>query len=355
MNQSLFYKDKPLFGLDIGTNSIKVMQISLMNKKTTSRDILGHGSIKYNKDSVSKDGVLEKPELIAQAVVELFNNKLVGEINTRRVALSVPVAKTYNKVLNLPNMPLKTLPEAIRFETEQYIPVPIDDLYTDYNITKKDDSGYELFVSAAPKKLIDSYLNVMKLLGLETVAIETTINASSRLVKQAEHTDVPTILIDLGSQSVDITIFDKQIIVTGTVIGGGDDFTKLIAKGLDVSEQVAYKIKSKYGLLVSKKQNHIKEALDPILQSIVKEIKRMIRYYEDRNSTEHKIDQIITMGGGANLPGLSEYLTDALRLPARMCNPWTHLNYGKLQPPNETEKTMYITVAGLALINPKET
>lgn len=354
MNQKYFYTDSPIFGLDIGTSSIKVMQIGPKNVKLKKRSIIGHGAIKYDKSSVDKDGVLKQPETIAKAINELFNKNIVGAINTRRVALSVPVAKTYNKVLNLPLMPLKALPEAVKFESEQYIPASIDDLYIDYNITKKDNKGYELFVSAAPKKIIDSYLVVMELLGLETVGVETTINASSRLVSQAEHTDVPTILIDFGSKSVDITIYDQQLVVTGTVTGGGDNFTQLIAKNLDVNEQIANTIKNKYGLLVSKKQQEILKALEPILELIVKEIKKMVRYYEDRTSTGHKIDQIITMGGGANLPGLSEYLTNALRLPTRMCNPWNNLNFDKLQPPNETEKTMYITVAGLALINPKD-
>ena len=92
------------------------------------------------------------------------------------------------------------------------------------------------------------------LLGIEIGILETTISAASRLVAHAELNDIPTILIDFGSLSVDMTIYDKQIIVTGTVSGGGETFTELIAKKLDVSLQVAHTIKTKYGLGVSKKQ-----------------------------------------------------------------------------------------------------
>ena len=80
----------------------------------------------------------------------------------------------------------------------------------------------------------------------------------------------------------------------------------------------------------------------------------MIRYYEERSTTDRKISQIVTMGGGANMPGLSEYLTNSLRLPARMCDPWQNLSFNGLQLPNTSEKTMYITSTGLAMINPKE-
>ena len=353
MNQNLLYKDKPLFGLDIGTSSIKVMQIVPQKNAKMPKRVSGYGSIQYDQSAIV-DGVISQPDLVAKAVKELFDSSIVGDITTRRVAMSLPVAKTYNRVLTLPKLKPKELYEAVRLEAEQYIPVAIDDLYLDYDITSTTDSSTEVLLSAAPKNIVDSYSSLAELLGLEIVALETTISASGRLVGNAENNDVPTILVDCGSLSVDITVYDKQLIVTGTIAGGGDTFTELIAKKLDVSNQIAHTIKTKYGIAFSKKQSEIVEAIEPILSSLIKEIKKMVRYYEERDETDVKIGQVITLGGGANLPGLSEYLTDKLRLPARMCDPWTNIDFAKFQPPNEIEKTMYITVAGLALIDTKE-
>ncbi len=349
MNTGLFYKDKPLFGLDIGTSSIKVMQIEGQGK---TKSIVGYGVTNYDQVAI-KDGVIENAEILAKATKELFEKSLVGEITTRRAALSIPVARTYNRVMNLPPMNRRDLDEAVRLEAEQYIPVPIDDLYIDFSITAQTKEGFELLAVAAPRRIVDSYLAFTELLGFEVCVLETTISASSRLVAHSESDDVPTILIDFGSVSVDITIFDKQLIVTGTVAGGGDTFTELIAKKLDVSSQVAHTIKTKYGLSVSKKQKDIQDALHPILASLTKEIRKMVRYYDERTGSEGKIGQIITMGGGANMPGLSEHITSELRLPTRMCNPWANLDFGKLQPPSSIEKSMYVTAAGLSLVNPK--
>lgn len=350
MNTGLFFKDEPLFGLDVGSSSVKVMQIST---DTKHQHIIGYGVADYDSAAI-KDGVIENPEAIAKAVKKLFEKGLIGEIETRRAALSIPVARTYNRVMNLPKMNKKDLDQAVRFEAAQYIPVQIDDLYIDYNITAQKKDGLELLAVAAPKRIIDSYMIFADLLGIEPSIMETTISASSRLVAHSERGDIPTILIDFGSLSVDMTIYDKQLIVTGTVAGGGETFTDLISQKLEVSQQVAHTIKTKYGLGVSKKQHDIEEALKPILASLSKEIRKMIRYYNERTETENRIGQIITMGGGANMPGLSEYITNELRMACRMCNPWNNLSFGKLQPPNEIEKSMYITAAGLALINPKD-
>ncbi len=350
MNKILFYKDKAVFGLDIGFSSIKVMQIERVGKK---RVVGGYGVVNFDPSAVV-DGVIKNPELLAKSAYELFKKNLVGDITTRRVALAIPAVRTFNRTVQLPKMGRKQLDQAIRLEAEQYIPLPLDSLYLDYEIIRQTDEALELLVVATPRTIIDSYISWIRLIGLEVAAIETTIGSGSRLFVQAEDSSVPTVLIDFGSVSSDITVYDQTLVVTGTVPGGGDSFSSLIADSLNVTKQEAHVIKTKYGLGVSKKQKEISDSLSPLLEQHLKEIRRMIRYYEERSDTDRKIGQVVTMGGGANMPGLSEHLTNQLRLPVRMCSPWQKLNFGGLQPPSSVEKSMYITVAGLSLIEPGE-
>lgn len=326
------------------------MQAELVNNRQI---VSGYGVTSIDPAALT-DGVITDPESIAKAAHELFSKNIIGEITTRRAAVAVPASRTFNRSITLPAMDLKDVAEAVKLEAEQYIPMPIDELYMDYSIISNTPKQIELLAVAVPKKLVDSYMTLMQMLGLETVLLETSIGAAGRLFVHAEQSDVPTVLIDLGSLSSDITIFDKTLIVTGTVSNGGDDFTKLIADNLKVSQQEAHVIKTKYGLGVSKKQTEIIESLKPMLIQLSKEIRRMIRYYEERSNTKNKIGQIVTMGGGANMPGLSEYLTNELRLPVRMCDPWQHMDFAGLQPPNSIEKSMYVTVSGLALASPRE-
>lgn len=347
--KTFFYTDKPIFGLDIGFSSLKVMQISAGKRKAIS----GYGVTDFDS-SVIKDGIIINPESLAKSVYELFSKHIVGEITTNRVAVTVPVAKTFTRTITVPRLSAKELNEAVRTEAEQYTPVPIDNLYMDYSVVKKTDKEMELLIMAIPKKIIDSYMDFVTLIGLEPVAFETTIGAGARLFVHAEQSDVPTVLMDFGSISTDITIYDKGLVVTGTVPGGGDTFTDRIAQQLNISKQQAHTIKTEYGLSMSKKQAAIMGALEPDLASLLKEVRRILRYYEERSGGKNSIKQIVSMGGGANMPGLSEYMTNKLRLPVRMCDPWHKLSFNGLQPPNITEKSMYVTVTGLALINSKE-
>ncbi len=351
--QSLFYRDKPLFGLDIGFSTIKAMQLEDDPKGKTS--VVGYGVYDFD-DSAIKDGIIVDYEKLAQAAVTLFESNIIGTITTRRVAATIPASKAYSRVISLPaKLSKKEQDEAVRLEASQYIPIPVEELYLDYSVTQKGPENNEVLVVGVPKKIVDSYMKFFEVIGLEVCALETTISAASRIITRVEDSDeIPTILIDLGSLSVDLTVFDKNLVVNGTIPGGGDDFSNRIAEKLGIDKTEANTVKTKYGLGVSKHQAVIRDALKPQLDSLIKEIRRVVRYYEDRTEGKTSIGQIITMGGGANMPGLVDYLTDNLRIPTRMCSFWSEFDVGKLQPPAEASRSIYVTVAGAAITDPAE-
>lgn len=347
---STFYRDKPVFGFDLGFSSIKIMQLDMSAKRPS---VVGYGYATYESKAM-KQGVIVDPEEIAKSVYQLISNDTIGVIDTRRVVSAVPVSRSYNRVLSLPVMSKSEVEATIKLEAEQYIPVPTEELYLDYQIGEIKDEMMEVLLVAAPRKIIDSYMVLCELLGLELALIETSINASTRLVMHAEETDVTTLIIDFGAVSTDLSIFDSVLRVTGTVAAGGDQITDRIAKKLQLTRQQASTIKTKHGIHASKKQAEIREAVEPILNKLVDEVKRIDRFYQDRSNAKKKIEQVIILGGGANMPGLADYLTDKIRIPARMCNPWLNIDFGNLQPPHQLEKTLYATASGLALIKPEE-
>lgn len=353
---SNFYHDRPLFGIDIGHGSLKVFQSTGMPLDVHSKrkpEIIGYGTTLFDK-AAQKDGIIVQPEIIAKATFDLFDKKLVGDITTRRAAMSIPAYRTFTRSIELPKISPGEIDAAVQLEAEQYISAPLEELYLDYEIIRQTENSLELLMVAVPNNIVNSYLDLAQLLGLESILIEPTLSSSARLFSLDKQKDLATIIIDFGSLSSDISIIDKRTLVTGTVQGGGQNFTNLIQKELNVSEKEANIIKTRYGLGLSKRQKDITKALDSTLEQIIKEIKRMIRYYEERYGNERPINQILTLGGGANMPGLSEYLINYLRIPVRHSEPWHYFDAKGLSLPNNAEKPMYSTVAGLSMANPKK-
>lgn len=346
-SKTYFFEDRPVFGLDIGRSSLRVMELD--NRRAIPK-LVGYGTASFDSAAIV-DGVIEKPELIAKAAQDLFRHNLVGDITTRRVAVALPVAHAFTRAMPAPDLSAKETNEAVRTEAEQYIPAAVDDLYLDYSHSAATN---ELFLVGMPKRIVDSYLDLTRLLGLETVLMETSIGASAELFAKDKQSGEPSLLIDFGTESADITVYKGGLLVSGTVALGGAKITELIAQALDVTPREAGIIKAKYGLNASKKQTQIRGALEPLLNLLIKEIKRTIRYYEERSGTKQGINQVLIMGGGANMPGLAEYLTDALRLAVRAFDPTPYINFGHLQPFSLTERMSYVTAAGLSMTNPRE-
>lgn len=346
----LFYEDKPLFGMDIGHDSIRVIQFETASQKPR---LLGYGSVVFDPSAV-KDGVIIKPELIAKSAVRLFSHGLIGEISTNRAAVGMTASRIFTRAVQLPKMNSKDIDEAVKTEIEQYLPMAINDLYLDYSIIKEDETGTEVFVEAVGKNIVDSYLVLTRLLGVEAILFDTSIGANARLFSIDEQSDLPSVLVDFGAEYTGITVYNHGLVVTGSIAFGGEDITALIAGALEITPRDAIVFKSKYGLSASKVRKHVVAALEPSLELLIREIRRTIRYYEQRYPKEKSISQIVTMGGGANMPGLADYLTEKLRLPSRTLDMTSHFEFGHLHTIHAAEHMTYVTAAGLALTNPNE-
>jgi len=317
--------------------------------------VTAYGSIDVDPMELQKSFDSDGKYLTEQLQLLLTKNTF-GKLHTDHVVVSMPTARTYSRSITLPSdLNGKVIDDAVRIEAEQYIPIPMSQLYIDYEVTNHDASSISALLCAVPQRLVDVCVISCAALGLKVVMVEAGMSAVARLLKQTENGGLATIIVDIGSSSTDVAILDEgSIRVTGGVPVGGNTFTLDISNRMKVPLETAHQLKVLNGINKSPQQAGIKHALDPSLKRIVAEIKKIIRYYQERVTTAHKIEQIIIVGGGSTVPGLGDYFTDSLVLAARVASPWQVLNFGKLPQPAKQFKARYITAAGLATVDPKE-
>lgn len=354
MGNLKFYRDEPLFGLDIGHSSLKAIQLSIVEGKTPQ--ILGYGSSNFESTAI-ENGVITKPDMLGSAMHELFEKNLVGSFNSRRVACSLPTSRTFSRPMKVPaGMDHAQIIDAIKLEAEQYIPIPLNNLYLDYEISTQGPKDIELLLVAVSKNIVDSYHRTLEALQLEPVAFEPTINAASRIVKIIEKTKAePAIIVDMGSITSDVAVYDKTLLVTSTISTGGDSLTDLIASNLHMTRQQAVILKNEYGISYSERQQRIINAIKPSLSTLISGIEKSIRYFaEHAAKSGSQITQVITVGGASVMPGLNQYLSKELRLPVHSLDPWQTISFNKLPMPEQADRAGYIIAAGEALVNPAE-
>lgn len=344
-----FYRDKPIIGLDISQTGIKLMAVD-----TKKLLVLGYGSADLDPIKAQKALNGEETAYLTEELRALLGKKLVGVLPSDHVVVGVPTARSFARTFTIPTSAEKTLKDAIEIEVDQYIPMPMNLLYVDYEIVSRTKDELTIMMCAIPRTLIDSVLEMTAGAGLSVTMIEPGINAAARLLEATEEGHLPTVIVDIGPATTDIAILDGTIRVTGGLGIGGNTFTLDIAKKLDVALENAHQLKVLNGLSSGPRQAKLAAALKPSLQRIVSETKKVMRYYNERLGSGRKLEQVLVVGGGSNVPGIGEYFTNELIMPARVASPWQQLDFGKLPQPAKQFRPRYITVAGLASVKPEE-
>ncbi len=348
MSNILFHKDKPIIGIDISHTGIKVMFAD--PKKLT---VHGYGSIEI--DPKELQNCLQKNDTyLEDKIKELFKNNIIGKVPLTDAVVGIPTSRTFSRTFSIPLKNESDIENAVELEADQYIPVPTSSLYLDYEVIKKTDKSAVVLMSAVQKNIVDNVVQSLKNSDINPIAIIPSINAVAKILKQTEEGHLPTVIVDISQTSTDIAILDGSIRVTGSVGIGGNNFTVDIAKKLDTSLENAHQLKVSQGLSAGPRQQKIMRALNPSLSRITDETKKVMRYYSERLNGEQKLEQIIIVGGGSNIPGIGEFFTNDIIMPARVASPWAELDFGKLKAPEKQFRARYIAATGLALTTSEE-
>ena len=341
----LFHKDKPIIGLDISQTGIKVMAID-----TQKWLVLGYGSADLDPVKIQKS-IEGGDDYLGDSLRMLLTEKIVGTLPSTQVVVGIPSNRSFSRTFTLPAKAEHSLSDAVEVEVDQYIPIPFSSLYVDYEVIERTKEQITAVMAAVPKVLVDNVLAAVERAELEPVMVEPGINAVARLLEHTEEGHLSTLIVDIGPATTDIAVLeDSAIRVSGGLGIGGNTFTLDIAKKLNVTLENAHQLKVLSGINAGPRQAQIVRALSPSLERITAEIKKVMRYYSERIADGHKIEQVLVVGSGSNVPGIGDYFTNELVMAARTASPWQRLDFGSLPQPHKQFRPRYITVAGLASV-----
>ncbi len=158
------------FGLDIGTDSIKVVQVSF-DKQSVS--LLSAGMIKSPPNGLSSDSDKDLVAM-AEAIKKLKSD---SNITVNEVSVSLPERFAFTQVFEFPKMSDDELTQAIPWEAENLLPHPLSAVNLDWEIYENNETGkadkVRVLLIASPKDLVDKYLKMLKLANLIPVSMET--------------------------------------------------------------------------------------------------------------------------------------------------------------------------------------
>ena len=325
---SNIYRDYTAVGLDVSDFSIKLAKLK---KKGAGGVLESHNRISM-PGGVIEEGKIKKEKELSELIKKTISEAKGKKIKTPFAVCSLPEQHAFIKLIQIPMMTMKEAEKAIKWEMESNIPFSLNEVYLDYHIfPPKDGSNHiDVLISAIPKNLVDQYLKVLNSAGVEPIAFEIESTAIIRSLIKRCFSPEPALIIDLGFARTSFIIFvGKSIRFTSSIPVSNFQMINDIAKETGLSFNDAQQLKIKAGLDASKEKGKIFNALVLSVNKIINKIDDCRNFYKEHRHKESKypadITKIILCGGGANLNGLTQYLSSRLKIPVSLGNPWVNI------------------------------
>lgn len=281
---------KPIFGLDIGYKSMKLVQVKGKGRNT---HLVGAIEVPLPPSTLNKDGIKNKEklvEIIHQAMREAKPHAITAKI----VSSALPESLVFTKILDLPKMTTTELNKNIPYQATEFFPIPATETYMDWQTVGQNipNNTIEVLVVAAPKLLANSLAEVINQTGLELMGLETKPMAVSRALI-GDATGGPCLIIDIGAITTCLTCYDQQTIkLTSTAAIGGDNLQTDFAGSI---------------------------------KKLASEIIHLMKYYQNRLGQAQVFRQTLLAGGGASIDKVPETLESLTKIRTFVGNPQIQL------------------------------
>lgn len=306
------------FSLDIGTNSMRIVQL--------------YGNAKSGW-TLSKYAYIPIEEKLTQDVSELGKKRLgeaiLGAVNqagikTKNVAVGLPASKTFTSIVETETLPEKELGKAFKYEIDKYVPMSLSDAKADYVIlgpSPNDPAKTEVLVSSVAKEYAESTMEMIEKTGLNIIAMEPEPLAMARSLAIPGAMDA-TLIVDFGEKSTDLVIvYKSQPRLVRSVPGGFGQLVKALAGGLGVRDDQARQFILKFGLAEDKVEGQVFRTLAPSLDTYAGELAKSVRFFQTKY-LNGKVGGIVLSGYASMIPLFAEYMEAKTGVPTMKGNPW---------------------------------
>lgn len=346
----VFGKKKGVAGLDIGSSSIKMVELD------GKADSLSLVSLGYEnlKDDTIVDGQIMDLTVVSDVIQNICSNH---QVNAEKVVTGVSGHSVIIKNIVLPPMSRDELEESIDWHAEEHIPYDLADVSLDYQITASNSESTNVLIAACKRERIDNLRQAVQLAGKEPVCIDVDTFALQNCYEVNYQPDDSQVvaLLNIGASTMNVNIVrGTRSLFTRDITVGGSQFTDVLQRNLGLSFQQAEAVKRGVSHAVEGiEEKSIEPLMNNVTETVAMEIQKTFDFY--RATTEDNqtvVQKILISGGGSKLSGLAQDLSARLELRVEVLDPFRNIKVDsrKFDPDYLSEIMPEMAVAvGLAM------
>jgi type IV pilus assembly protein PilM len=310
------------FGLDIGTTSIRLVEL---RGSGPIRTLVKYAYVPIDSKIVLSDAKSDQQRL-GQAITELLNR---AHMSTRNVAVGIPSQKVFTTLADFDALPLDELAKSIKYQADSLIPTPLEESKLDWQLlgdSPKEQGKVEVLLSSVPNSFIEQRLDLLEGLGLNVIAFEPDNLAMARALLPRDVT-VPQMVIDVGHKSADLVItMNGEPRLTRAIPTGIEAIIRAAAQNLNIDDKQAQQFVFKFGLSKDKLEGQIYQAILSTVELLMSEIEKSIKFFQSRYGNV-QIERIIVTGGASALPEFPLYVANKFSMNVEIGNSWRNVAF----------------------------
>ncbi|QQS23071.1 type IV pilus assembly protein PilM [bacterium] len=347
MRLNILQKKHHYIGLHINNHAIKALQFDISASKNSVR---AYTNVPMPKGMIVNDDFTDV-DALAGLIERSLDHPQHGSFSTKRVIVALPESKSFVRIIPMQNMTDSEIGNAILFEAESYIPLPMDQVYYDWQILERKPTGVEVLVIASPRAYVDRYITVLEKAGLKIAGIETEAQSVARALVPTKIKE-PILIADIDAfKTALVMVQDGTLQFTSSIPIAGNIFTERLAKAASVAAPEAEKIKRQFGFSNTVEYPNLKLQMLPAMEDLAAEIRNILKFHYDHHETH--IGTLLLTGGGAKLQHIGESLEPLLEqyapLKVLVSNPLEHIPNLHENALGPYEALSFVTAIGLAL------
>lgn len=346
----LFGKKKRVAGLDIGSSSVKMVEL---DGKPNSLNLVSLGFENLPSDTII-DGQIMELNTVSDVIQNVCNNH---QIEASQVVTGVSGHSVIIKNIVLPAMSSEELEESIDWHAEEHIPYDLADVSLDYQVTANSEDSTNVLIAACKRERIDNIKQAIQLAGKQPVVIDVDTFALQNCYEanyDPADSDVVT-LLNIGASTMNVNIVKgTRSLFSRDITVGGSQFTDVLQRSLGLNFQQAEAVKRGVANAAPEvEEKSIEPLMNNVTEVVAMEIQKTFDFYRaTTDDNETQVQKILISGGGSKLAGLAQDLSHRLELPVEVLNPFRkiYIDQNKFDPDYIKEIVPEMAVAvGLAM------
>lgn len=349
-------KVEAVLAIDIGTTGVKLCVGVLQGRQLRVERLV---ETPLPPDAVREGAILD-PDAVYKAVRAALASAGVKQKN---VLLTVGGPQTTARPVRLPRMTPETLQKSIQFEATRYLPSAAEEHLIGFQILPSgNEDQMEVLLVAAPRSTTDPLIEVVERAGLEPQLLELQPFSALRTAQALYGATLPFAyaLVDLGGEHTQITVARNATLVLTRFIPIASGTLSAALKGyFHYTDEEAEQIKRALNLADllntgQPQENPPLRLVQPILDELIREIRRSLNYYQSQYQMQGgrgQIERLYLYGGGAQMQGMSAYFEYKLGIPTQLLAPFSGdvIVPGQVHPEQLDAGAYWVTVLGTAL------